>query len=110
MLLLDTESTLDAIPGLLPADIAQRRKAFGAIKDVLAASEELTGETANRLKRVRQLFGLEAVEAEPSRKLHKAKETHAPAESPARISGNGRTAKDEHREHRQSGEAATRKV
>ncbi|MGO9547544.1 MAG: DUF3141 domain-containing protein [Rhodomicrobium sp.] len=110
MLLLDTESTLDAIPGLLPADIAQRRKAFGAIKDVLAASEELTGETANRLKRVRQLFGLEAVEAEPSRKQHKAKETHAPAESPARISGNGRTAKDEHREHRQSGEAATRKV
>ncbi len=110
MLRLDAESTLDAIPKLLPADLTQRREAFAAIKDVLAASEELTGETANRLEKVRKLFGLEAVEAEPSRRLHKAKETHAPAERPARISGNGRTAKDEHRRHRQSGEAATRKV
>ncbi len=110
MLLLETEAALEAIPGLLPADMTQRRKAFGAIREVLAASDELTGEAAGRLDRIRQLFGLEALEAEPSRKLQKAKEAGVPAQSPARISGNGRTAKDEHREHRQSGEAATRKV
>ena len=46
MLLLETEAALEAIPGLLPADMTQRRKAFGAIREVLAASDELTGEAA----------------------------------------------------------------
>ncbi len=118
LLLLDPEATLNAIPRMLPADTAQRRQAFGAIREVLAASDEIGGEAANRLDRIRQLFGLQAPEAateakpisaEPARKQPKAKETIVPAKSPAPISGNGRTTKDE-REHRQSGEAATRKV
>lgn len=58
MMLLDAEATLDAIPALLPPDKALRQKAFGAIENVLEASGELTGEAAERLNRVRELFGL----------------------------------------------------
>jgi pimeloyl-ACP methyl ester carboxylesterase len=83
MLSIDPEATLEAIPSLLPADMAQRRKAFGVIKDVLSASEELTGETAKRLERIQRLFGLDVDEfvaskpapAEPSKKPPKAKDT-----------------------------------
>jgi hypothetical protein len=109
MLLLDREATLEAIPGMLPADMSQRRKAFDIIKEVLAASEELTGETAKRLRRVEQLFGLDLdkaaaasrpASAEPPTKTPKAKPSPPPGESAVAISGNGRTARHENRGHR----------
>ncbi|UQD95275.1 DUF3141 domain-containing protein [Bradyrhizobium japonicum] len=59
ILLLDREGALAAIPKLLPDDINQRRAAFAAMREVLSASEDITGERANRLKRVAALFGLD---------------------------------------------------
>jgi hypothetical protein len=59
MLLLDREAALAAIPGLLPADMNQRRAAFAAMREVLSASEDITGERADRLSRVAGLFGLD---------------------------------------------------
>jgi hypothetical protein len=58
MLLLDREAALAAIPKLLPHDINQRRAAFAAMREVLSASEDITGERANRLRRIAELFGL----------------------------------------------------
>jgi pimeloyl-ACP methyl ester carboxylesterase len=59
MLLLDQEATLAAIPGMLPADMNQRRKMFNTIKEILSASGQLEGECLNRLRQVERLFGLE---------------------------------------------------
>jgi pimeloyl-ACP methyl ester carboxylesterase len=56
LLLLDPEATLVAIPGLLPADVGERRKGLAAIRNVLSASGEIIGEAAERLKRVTALF------------------------------------------------------
>ena len=50
MLLLDTEATLAAIPKLLPEDVAERRKGLAAIRKVLGAASEISGETAERLQ------------------------------------------------------------
>jgi len=58
LLLLEPEATLAAIPQLLPPDIDQRRKGLAAIRNVLSASGEITGETADRLRRVAELFGI----------------------------------------------------
>lgn len=60
MLLLDQEGALAAIPKLLPDDVNQRRTAFALIRDVLSASEDITGERASRLTRIAGLFGVEA--------------------------------------------------
>ena len=49
---------------LLPADVAERRKGLAAIRNVLSAAGEISGETAERLKKVVSLFGVN--EAEPS--------------------------------------------
>jgi pimeloyl-ACP methyl ester carboxylesterase len=62
MLLLDRERALAAIPGLLPKNAAQRRAAFAAIREVLSASAEISGEVARRLKRVAELFSVDAPE------------------------------------------------
>ncbi|MBB4378102.1 DUF3141 domain-containing protein [Bradyrhizobium sp. SBR1B] len=59
MLLLDREGALAAIPRLLPEDMNQRRAAFEAMCEVLSASADITGERANRLRRVAELFGLD---------------------------------------------------
>ncbi len=64
LLLLDPEATLAAIPKLLPADVAERRKGLAAIRNVLSAAGEISGEAAERLKKVTALF--EANEAGPS--------------------------------------------
>jgi len=64
LLLLDPEATLAAIPKLLPADVAERRKGLAAIRNVLSAAGEISGEAAERLKKVTELF--EANEAGPS--------------------------------------------
>jgi hypothetical protein len=58
MLLLDQEASLAAIPDMLPQDAGARRAAIGAIRDVLSAAGGISGETAKRLDRVEQLFGL----------------------------------------------------
>jgi hypothetical protein len=64
LLQLEPEATLAAIPKLLPADVGERRKGLAAIRNVLSAAGELSGEAAERLKKVVSLFGVN--EAEPS--------------------------------------------
>lgn len=69
MLLIDAEGALAAIPSMLPADAGARRKAFELITQVLGARGEYTAEDSERIKRVEQLFGVEAqpkVEAKPA--------------------------------------------
>lgn len=63
MLLLDREATLAAIPRLLPTDVAERRKGLAAIRNVLSAAGEISGEIAERLKKVVSLFGVNEVES-----------------------------------------------
>jgi len=58
MLILDPDASLAAIPKMLPDDIDVRRHAFSAIRDVLLAAGDVSGETAVRLKRVGELFGI----------------------------------------------------
>jgi len=62
MLLLDREGALAAIPKLLPDNAAERNAAFVAIRDVLSASAAISGEVAERLRRVAGLFGVDAPE------------------------------------------------
>ncbi len=66
MLLLDPEATLEAIPALIPDNMAQRQEAFDSIKKVLEASGELTGDAIERLNRIRDLFGLGEAGARPA--------------------------------------------
>jgi hypothetical protein len=68
MLLLDREGALAAIPKMLPQDMEKRRAVFGAIREVLSMAGDISGETATRLRRVAELFGLseEATEASAS--------------------------------------------
>jgi len=47
MLLIDPEAALNAIPGMLPADAEERRSAFAAVRQVLAARGEIGGRRAN---------------------------------------------------------------
>ena len=62
MLLLDQERALAAIPRLLPDNASERHAAFTAIREVLSASAAISGEVAKRLKRVAELFGVDANE------------------------------------------------
>ncbi|WP_404557919.1 TerB family tellurite resistance protein [Bradyrhizobium niftali] len=64
MLLIDREGALAAVQKLLPEDVNQRRAAFAAIREVLSASGEITGERASRLRRVAALFGVDTGEGE----------------------------------------------
>lgn len=66
MLLLDLEGALAAIPKLLPEDVMQKRNVFAAMREVLSASGEITGERASRLERIAGLFGVDAGEARAS--------------------------------------------
>jgi hypothetical protein len=62
MLLLDQERALVAIPKLLPDNAKACQAAFTAIREVLSASAAISGEVAKRLKRVAELFGVDAGE------------------------------------------------
>lgn len=62
MLLLDQEGALAAIPKLLPDNANARQSAFAVIRKVLSASAEISGEVAKRLKRIAELFGVDAGE------------------------------------------------
>jgi Protein of unknown function (DUF3141) len=59
MLLIDEEATLAAIPVLMPSDRELRRKGFAALRQVLSARGEITGEAAERFQRIARLFGVE---------------------------------------------------
>ena len=62
MLLLDQDRALAAIPKLLSDNAANDRvTAFAAIREVLSASAEISGEVAKRLQRVAELFGVDAM-------------------------------------------------
>jgi hypothetical protein len=58
-LLIDPEAALAAIPAMLPQDAEERRSAFAAVRQVLAARGEIGGESTERLERIRQLFGVD---------------------------------------------------
>jgi pimeloyl-ACP methyl ester carboxylesterase len=60
MLLLDQEASLAAIPKMLPQDTDQRRAVFAATREVLSVGGDISGESAKRLDRVAQLFGVSA--------------------------------------------------
>jgi Protein of unknown function (DUF3141) len=60
MLLIDQAATLAAIPRLLPPELETRRGAFIVLCHVLNARGDVTGEAADRLRQVAQLFGVEA--------------------------------------------------
>jgi hypothetical protein len=78
MLLIDAEATLAAIPDLLPRDAEARRKAFAAIRKVLNARGEITGEAAERLRRIARLFEIDAKPvALPTRLTRAAERTKA---------------------------------
>jgi hypothetical protein len=55
-LLLDQDGALAAIPKMLPADTDERAKAFTAIRQVISASGEITGERAERMAQIEKLF------------------------------------------------------
>ncbi len=57
MLLVDQDAALAAIPKLLPESADERHAGLAAIREVLSASAEISGEVARRLKQVGQLFG-----------------------------------------------------
>jgi hypothetical protein len=105
LLQLDAEATIEAIPKMLPSDMNERRKAFAAVREILAASEELGGETEERLLRVQRLFGLVGDEPEtvsksgrkaPAKKMPKPKEAQVAIQSAAGPTGNGRSTRHEH--------------
>jgi hypothetical protein len=58
MLLLDPEASLAAITKLLPSGQDERRAGLDAIRGVLSASAEISGEAAKRFDRVTELFDL----------------------------------------------------
>jgi pimeloyl-ACP methyl ester carboxylesterase len=59
MLLIEPEASVAAIPDLLPADGDVRRRTLATIRQVLSARGEMTGEVAERLRRVARLLGVE---------------------------------------------------
>jgi Protein of unknown function (DUF3141) len=59
MLLIDQEAALEAIPDMLPPAKDARQKGLAALRDVLSARGEISGEAAERLQRIAQLFGME---------------------------------------------------
>ena len=60
MLLIDEDAALAAIPDLLPSDQQVRRRTFATLRQILSVSGAITGEAAEQLKRIAQLFGVEA--------------------------------------------------
>jgi hypothetical protein len=65
LLLLDPEATLAAIPKMLPPDMDERRKGLAAIRNVLGASGEISGETAERMARITRLFEADIADSVP---------------------------------------------
>jgi pimeloyl-ACP methyl ester carboxylesterase len=60
MLLLDPEAALAALPALVP-DAKSRRRTVAAVRQVLSAGGEITGEVAERLQRIARLLDVDDV-------------------------------------------------
>jgi pimeloyl-ACP methyl ester carboxylesterase len=58
MLLIDQQAALAAIPSLLPADAQTRSEAFNAVRQVMAASGEISPEDEKRLNKIGRFFGI----------------------------------------------------
>jgi pimeloyl-ACP methyl ester carboxylesterase len=58
ILLIDEQAALAALPSLLPADAQTRREAFNAVRQVMAASGEISAEDEKRLSEIGRLFGI----------------------------------------------------
>jgi pimeloyl-ACP methyl ester carboxylesterase len=58
MLLIDEKAALAALPSLLPADSAIRSEGFNALRQVMAACGEPSGEDEKRLSEIGRLFGI----------------------------------------------------
>ena len=56
LLLVDKDAALASIPQMLPANADRRREGLSAIVEVLHASGEVSGETAERLAEITKLF------------------------------------------------------
>ena len=56
MLVIDEEAAVDALPGLLPPDQAERLEVLDMLRSVLAAAGPLDGESARRMERVTAIF------------------------------------------------------
>ena len=63
LLKLDEARAIEALPELLPTDLAQRREALTELRRVVAASGSLPEESARRLAEVEALFALPTEEA-----------------------------------------------
>ena len=59
LLLIDQDDALATLPDLLPKDVDARRNAFAAMRQVLSARGEITGEVAERLRRIAGMFGVD---------------------------------------------------
>ncbi len=60
MLLIDADAALATLPAMLPKDENVRAAGFAMIEKVLASGGEIEGDVADRLERVRELFGVRA--------------------------------------------------
>ena len=69
MLLIDEEAALAALPAMLPADAAARRKAIEIVEQILAATGAQSPEEAERRARIGRLFGVEGGAAEAVRQF-----------------------------------------
>lgn len=57
---LDPERAVAAIPELLPADLESRSRTLQAVKEIVTAPGQLSGEGKRRLKRIERLFNVKA--------------------------------------------------
>jgi hypothetical protein len=64
MLLIDQPAAVAAIPGLLPKGTAERRGAFGLLRQIVSASGEMAPELDIRLRQAAVWFGLARPPAE----------------------------------------------
>jgi pimeloyl-ACP methyl ester carboxylesterase len=58
MLLIDQQATLAAIPSLVPPDADTRSEAFNVVKQIVAASGEISADDEKRLEEIGRLFGI----------------------------------------------------
>jgi hypothetical protein len=67
-LLLDRDAALAAIPKMLPADSAKRAQALEAIRRTVQATGKPSGERADRLAVIEEMFGTAKIAKRAKRK------------------------------------------